>query len=76
MMFPDWLINFFNAMQCYHTERDNLGFYTDCEWKALAFFEAMFLIFFLIIIYPYHLWLKSLNVFVVNAFVLEVSYFG
>ena len=48
-------------MQCYHTERDKLGFYTDCEWKALAFFEAMFLIFFLIIILPYHLWLKKFD---------------
>ena len=58
-IFPQFLIHFFNVLQCYHAEQDDLGFMTDCEWKVLAFFEAMFLIFFLCVILPYqYLWLK------------------
>ena len=58
--FPEFLVDFFYALDCYHTKREELSIMTGCEWIALAFFQTLFLIVFLCILVPYqHFWLRK-----------------
>ena len=51
--FP-WLMGFIDVLQCYHPSRDEKGFKTDCDWKALGFFVFLFvLIFPFLLLYQY-----------------------
>ena len=51
--FP-WLKGFIDFLQCYHPAREEKGFKTDCDWKALGFFVSLFvLIFVFLLLYQY-----------------------
>ena len=52
--FPAWFMEFIDRLHCYHPERDEKGFKTDCDWKALGLFFGLFvLIFVFLLLYQY-----------------------
>ena len=52
--FPDQLKDFFKLLKCYHPDRHETGFRTDCDWKALGLFIFLYVIAFVILlVYQY-----------------------